>query len=607
MGGLLNAIAQGPQPVQIANPLQRQAQIAQVQNLQGEAQERNLLIERQRREMASQDAISKAWAAAGGDLDKTVEGAVQNGALPEHVVALQKHVIETKEKLQKLKTDELETNIKHADIAGGHINALLQQPEEQAAQAWTPLISSLIQKGDLKTEDMKAAGLDPMQYPGHAAAQNFLLGMNGYKGAAAQALAERKAKVEESTAATAAAKESREAKTAGFELGQKERAAAIAQTAGLEDKTLNPQVGQAKFDQFLQAHPEMAKELGPQWNPNAIAMLQRQAVPVEKQPEFDLKGIEAAAAKSSNPEGDAAMIDSVIDPKSHADLNKRTRGLVATARANGMPPAAIAGILKDGADQIGRTETAVATAKATAPIKIYTAGAEATARGNAMNPGADAIDMMAEKTLAGQPPPAGRNPMLLGQVYKRAAEIAKERGMTAQQAVMEGNAAHANVLALNSVTKQYETLKPFGEMAEKNAKVLEQKMDAVSDLGTSLLNTPLREVEQKFGSTKVTAMKAAMMPVQADFARILNSPTGAGVLSDDARHEMQKAVSEGATVGQIKAALDVFRTDWRNRKETYDKALQDLKGKTVAGGGTPAATATHTYNPQTGKIEVINK
>ncbi len=204
MGGLLNAIAQGPQPVQIDNPLQRAAKVASVQNLQGEAQERQISIQQRQREMASQDAIAKSWASAGGDLDKTVEIAQQQpGVLPEHLVALQKHALDVKTARQKLDTDQLETDIKHADRFLGHANGLLQLPEDQAAQAWTPLITRAIQTGDVKLEDLKAQGLNPMQYPGHAAVQNLVLGANGLKAATAQALAERKAKAEEATAAAA--------------------------------------------------------------------------------------------------------------------------------------------------------------------------------------------------------------------------------------------------------------------------------------------------------------------------------------------------------------------------------------------------------------------
>jgi hypothetical protein len=187
---------------------------------------------------------------------------------------------------------------------------------------------------------------------------------------------------------------------------------------------------------------------------------------------------------------------------------------------------------------------------------------------------------------------------------ERAAALAQERGMTNQQVLLSRNAAAANKTALNSVTKQYETLKPFADMAEKNADILESKMGAVTNLGAPVLNTPLRELEQKFtGNTNVTAFKAALMPVQADFARILNSPTGGGVLSDHAREEMQTAISPGATPAQIKSALDVFRQDAKNRRESYEANIADLQHRSIAVNATnaPAPAAANTLPQGAGK------
>lgn len=292
--------------------------------------------------------------------------------------------------------------------------------------------------------------------------------------------------------------------------------------------------------------------------------------------------------KGSTPSQWHAQVDSAIDPKSHGPLNARTKSLVDSALALGDFKAAQAAI-KDGADQIGREEVAIANAKNTAGTKIYVAGAEAEARAKAATPTSEGLDMMAEAALSGQAP-SSRNPIIVKQIWDRAAQIAASRGQTAVQALAAANAAKASRGALDSVTKQYETLKPFAEMAEKNADVLEKQIAKVSDLGAPFLNTPVRALESKFaGNTNVAAFHAAILPVQADFARILNSPTGGGVLSDTARSEMQSALGAGATVGQIKAALDIFRQDARNRKAAYEAQLADLKGASVAGGAaTPA-------------------
>jgi len=299
---------------------------------------------------------------------------------------------------------------------------------------------------------------------------------------------------------------------------------------------------------------------------------------------------------NSTPEQWHAQVDSAIDPKKNGPLNARTKALVDSALALGDFKAAQAAI-KDGADQIGRTETAVATAKATEPIKINLAAGEANARAAAATPTSEGLDMMAEAALSGQAP-SSRNPIVVKQIWDRAAQIAASRGQTAVQALAAANAAKASRGALDTVTKQYETLKPFAEMADKNADVLEKQISKVTNLGAPFLNTPVRALESKFaGNTDVAAFHAAILPVQADFARILSSPSATGVLTDTARSEMEGALGAGATPGQIKAALDVFRQDAHNRKAAYEAQLEDLQGASVAGGATAPVVPPATRPP----------
>lgn len=290
----------------------------------------------------------------------------------------------------------------------------------------------------------------------------------------------------------------------------------------------------------------------------------------------------ASLMMSMAPEEWNATVDNTVPPTGDtADLNRRTKVLVNTAVKRGDFDKAEAA-LKDANDQLGRTETGVRTAKATAPIKVTVAGQEAQARAPQVNDAG--MELMAEGALAGNPP-SSRNPVLYAKVMQRAAALAAERGMSATQAVMARNAAKANQTALTSVTKQYETLKPFADMAEKNADILEQKMNDVSDLGAPVLNTPIRQLQSRFaGNPKVAAFTAAILPVQADFARILNSPTGTGQLTDEARKEMETAISPGATTAQLHAALNVFRSDAANRRSSYEATIKDLQGQTVATG-----------------------
>ena len=78
------------------------------------------------------------------------------------------------------------------------------------------------------------------------------------------------------------------------------------------------------------------------------------------------------------------------------------------------------------------------------------------------------------------------------------------------------------------------------------------------------------------------------------------------MLTDESKREMQGAIGPGATPGQIKAALDVFRTDARNRKASYEASIADLTGRSVSGGhGTeppPTETGTTMRREQTSNL-----
>lgn len=216
-------------------------------------------------------------------------------------------------------------------------------------------------------------------------------------------------------------------------------------------------------------------------------------------------------------------------------------------------------------------------------------------------PTGDSLDLQAQRVLNGETP-SSRSPIAMNAVYQRAAEMAKAAGNTNQAALMGGKAAKANTGALNAVVKQYELIKPFANMAERNADVLEKAMGNLGDSVGPLLNTPIRALKGKLGDRNVAAFHAALLPVQADFARILNSPTGAGVLSDTARSEMRGALGDGATAGQIKDALDIFRTDANNRRVEYEASIADLTNKSVA-QPTPGSSAI----PAGVKVTVRNK
>lgn len=567
---------------QTENDLKR-AQIGQVQ---ATAAQTGLVNQRLERELRDQQIIAQAWknaldASGNVDPNRLAIGVIQGGGSPGAVMPILQQMTEYRKNNALAEKDILDAQQKRHDQLRGILSSIPRNADPDTAQRlWDeamPRIKPLLDPNETL----------PAAYPGADAVQRIA---NSH--ALQSALIDEQLKKQQIAASEGSQKKTEQ------ETAAARRKEGLQALAAIVDPATGLPADAAQYALVRQKYPELNAPEMPSKAWNELTF--RAELPPDKWAEYDATRRMAAMT----PEQWKARVDAVVPPAGvkigdqiydTSALNARTWGLVQGYIQRGDWKGADTAI-KDASDQIGRTETGVRTAKATAPIKVMVAGQEAAARTPQLSD--NALDLMAEDALNGKMP-SSRNPILYARVMNRAAELAKERGMTAQGALLARNAAAANRTALNAVTKQYEVLKPFGEMAEKNADLLEKKLAEVSDLGGSLLNTPVRELESKFGSAKVAALKAALLPVQADFARILNSPTGSGVLSDDARHEMQQAIKPGATVAEMRAALGVFRQDWQNRKQTYESQIQDLTGRSVA-GGTGAGTAAGQPGTQTG-------
>ena len=102
------------------------------------------------------------------------------------------------------------------------------------------------------------------------------------------------------------------------------------------------------------------------------------------------------------------------------------------------------------------------------------------------------------------------------------------------------------------------------------------------------VDRPVRAIQAQRGDPKLSAFYAALLPAQTEMAKILNSANATGVLTNEAREDMQKALGADATPAQIRSALHVFEQDMQNRKDSYASQLEELKQRTVVGNKTPA-------------------
>lgn len=180
-------------------------------------------------------------------------------------------------------------------------------------------------------------------------------------------------------------------------------------------------------------------------------------------------------------------------------------------------------------------------------------------------------------------------------------QMLSKLGGSGSDIVTNSAGAKADRESLAALQKMYDSSTAFESTALKNSKVLLDTMQKIPDAGAPWINTPLRSVNKNLlGSNELAAYNTALQTVKPEFARILSSPTMAGQLTDAARKEMDKAMGDNATVGQIVAAVNILTQDAHNRTTSYSDQLKEIRarlkartpGASLNGAIAPAAPAT---------------
>lgn len=377
----------------------------------------------------------------------------------------------------------------------------------------------------------------------------------------------------------------------------------------------NPQAAKQIVDQIYQSSPIFAEDqklanekLTAQGHADQgkASLGQAEAKIPGEQAESAMKQKQAEMMNSLTPEKLPALVNSVIDPASHPELNKRTMAQIQGAQQLGLGPQALQAILKDSADQIGRTETAVATAKATAPIKISVNAAQQNAQAMAGTTEDDYKRAGEQYALSGVMPAMGRGGVARQKINHYAQEYARENGMSPKDLLVAQSAFQGDKASLAAFQKQRDQIVSFERTAQKNLDLFLDAAAKIPDTGVPWLNTPIRQLDEKLiGSAAMSAVNAARQVANNEIAKVTSGGGLSGVLSDTARKEVSNYNPANATFAQTLAVAKVLKQDMANRHESMDAMLGEIKGRTGNPGSSSAPKATHRFNPATGKIEEI--
>ncbi len=190
--------------------------------------------------------------------------------------------------------------------------------------------------------------------------------------------------------------------------------------------------------------------------------------------------------------------------------------------------------------------------------------------------GNPALDQAAQRySQTGDLPPGfARSPGTLTAIMNRAAQLNPDANIAGNKAVYGANKA-----ALSQLQSQASKVNAFENTAGKNLDLFLQQADKVTDLGAKFADAPIRTIQRNvLGTGDMAAFDAARTTALTEIAKVLNSPTGAGVLSDSARHEAEGLIGPNATLNSIKRAATILRQDMKNRHDSYQQEIQNLQG-----------------------------
>jgi len=211
-----------------------------------------------------------------------------------------------------------------------------------------------------------------------------------------------------------------------------------------------------------------------------------------------------------------------------------------------------------------------------------------TAQRYGMTP--QAFDQQAERAYStGLYPPIGRNANSIAMqrdLMNRIAELHPNASLAANSAEYKANAESLKKLQTN-----FDQVQAFEQTAEKNIDLLQSVAQKIPDLGTRLLNVPVRMIGGSIlGTDNQAAFKTALNTAQTEAAKVLNSSNASGVLSDSARHELQQIVDPNVPYSALVASLNTLKQDMGNRRESYKGQIADIQGR-LKGTGQAAGGA----------------
>lgn len=189
------------------------------------------------------------------------------------------------------------------------------------------------------------------------------------------------------------------------------------------------------------------------------------------------------------------------------------------------------------------------------------------------------------------------------EVINKAAEKFPNVDFATNQAAFQ-----ANKSSLKTLQTASDRVDAFEQTAGKNIDIFLNAAKDIVDIGSPLLNSPVRMLSDKvFGSEKMSAFRAARETALTEAAKVLESPTGGSSLTVSGRDAVKTLSDPNATLGQQVASMKVLRQDMANRKQSNVEQINAINDRIKSANpnskpAAPAAAVQEWTRDKDGKI-----
>jgi hypothetical protein len=182
-------------------------------------------------------------------------------------------------------------------------------------------------------------------------------------------------------------------------------------------------------------------------------------------------------------------------------------------------------------------------------------------------------------------------------IMERAAALAKESGMTADETAINQITAKAKSGALAQNVKDLAAIRPYNAMLEKNGDIAISLAEKAISTNAKLANRSINWLKQNASDNPDVAEFLAQARIfTTESARVLNNPRLVGQLTDSARHEMDGIINGDMPLDSFTRVVRRLQSDGKNRVdamvEESNLLQQSIRRPNAAGQSTaPAAAA----------------